>query len=67
VLETVAAVTPTIDPNGSDIINHLGTDLGAGVTVIGDGYAGSKIRLLYDSTGARWRSRDTSGLWVAGT
>jgi hypothetical protein len=67
VFEAIAAVTITVDPYSSEVINHLGTDLTGGVTVVSDGYAGSKIRFLYDGTASKWRTRDTSGLWVAGS
>ena len=58
---TEGAVTPVIDPDGTEVIYINGASCGAGVSVQSSGVSGESISLVYRSAGA-WES--ISNGWI---
>lgn len=66
VAEAIAAVAPSIDPNGVEVLVVDGQVQAGGNKITFDGVAGTAVLFKYDATASRWRVSTLSGLVIDG-
>jgi hypothetical protein len=62
----IAAVSFSVDPNGSDVISLNGTALTGGNKVTSSGVAGEEITFVWNNATTKWRTIDIGGVFIDG-
>jgi hypothetical protein len=63
---SIAAVTFSVDPNGSQVVDLAGTSLTGGNKITSPGGNGDMVELQWDNTASKWRTKNMAGVFVDG-
>lgn len=66
VFTSIAAVSYSVDPNGSEVITKMGSDMTGGNKLTASGVAGESFKLIWDNTNSKWREYDETGVITDG-